>query len=160
MTQLKGKDMAAVAGAGLIGTALIRGMLAGTKRWMPETLPPMKDDPGHFMVGQAKRLLPPKLQSGISAEAEKPIALALGLGYGMTLATAYAASKPMEKVVLDGAALGLVTWATGYLGWLPATGLMPPIWKQKTKQVAPNILSHVVFGIATVAAFKWLRQKL
>lgn len=160
MAEFKGKDIAAGAGAGLLGSALIRGMLAGTKRWMPQTLPPMKDDPGHYMVKQAKRLLPSALQGNLSPEAEKRLALALAFGYGVTFATAYAAIRNREKLLLDGTALGLATWAAGYLGWLPATGLTPPVWKQEPKKVVPNILSHVVFGIATVAACKWLRRRL
>jgi hypothetical protein len=160
MTQFKAKDVAAGAGGGLLGTALIRGMLEGTKRWMPETLPPMKDEPGRFMVAQAKRLLPSGLQARLSRDAEKRFALALALGYGVTFATAYAATRPAEKVLRDGTALGLATWAAGYLGWLPATGLMPPVWKQEPKTVVPNVLSHLFFGIATVAACKWLRKRL
>ncbi len=160
MTQSKAKDIVAGAGAGVVGTALMQGMLAGTMRWMPRTLPPLKHDPGHFMVSQAKRILPPKLQSGISAKTEKGLGLALAFGYGLTFATTYAAARSAEKVLLDGTALGLATWAAGYLGWLPATKLMPPVWKQEAKQVVPGILSHVVFGIATVAAIKWLKQRL
>ncbi len=86
---------------------------------------------------------------------------ALAFGYGSTLATAYMAARPnARRLLLDGAALGLATWAAGYLGWLPATRLMPPVWRQETKQVLPNVISHVLFGIATVATFNWLKMRL
>ncbi len=160
MIPSKTKHLAAGAAAGLTGTALIQAMLIGTKRWLPKTLPPLKDDPAHFMVSQAKRILPSNLKSGVPPALEKAVGSALPFGYGLTFATAYAAARPGERVLLDGTALGLATWAAGYLGWLPATRLMPPVWKQETKRVLPNLLSHVVFGIATVAALKWLKRRL
>jgi hypothetical protein len=148
-------------GAGVAGTALVQGMLAGTKRWIPETLPPMKDDPAHFMVEKARQMLPSGMREKIPGKAKKAVERGLPFGYGTAFATAYALGRKADKnTLLDGAALGLFTWAAGYLGWLPATKLMPPVWKQEAKQVLPNVLSHIVFGIATVAAVKWLKQRL
>jgi hypothetical protein len=40
------KQAAIGAVAGVAGTALIRGMMAGSQRFAPETLPPIKKDPG------------------------------------------------------------------------------------------------------------------
>jgi len=149
-------NLALGAAAGLAGTALIRGMMAGTKRWLPQTLPPVREDPGHFMVKQAERVLPSHVQDRIPERAEEIAAQALAFGYGLTFGSLYAATRPRGgNVWLEGTALGVATWAAGYLGWLPAAGLTPPVWKHEAKQVAPNILSHVVFGVATVAAFKW-----
>jgi len=54
----------------------------------------------------------------------------------------------------------VVTWATGYLGWLPATGLMPPVTKQQRPQVMMPILHHIVFGIAAVGGLHGLRLAL
>jgi hypothetical protein len=62
-------------------------------------------------------------------------------------------------MLLEGGLLGLVTWGAGYLGWLPATGLMPPITKQEPQQIVGPILSHIVFGIITVGLYRLLHQR-
>ena len=59
-----------------------------------------------------------------------------------------------------GAVLGLVTWAVGYLGWLPATGLMPPVTQQEPARVAGPVATHLGYGIATAAAYQWLRRRV
>ena len=54
----------------------------------------------------------------------------------------------------------LGTWAAGYLGWMPALGLMPPLTKQDAAEVTGPIVQHVLFGIVTVAIYQWLRQRM
>jgi hypothetical protein len=53
-----------------------------------------------------------------------------------------------------------LTWAAGYLGWLPGAKLMPPIWKQKAHQAALPIAEHALFGLTTVAGHRWLKTKI
>src|SRR5438105_12119416 len=142
MNKDTGKRLALGAAAGAAGTTLIRGMMMATQRFAPETLPPMKEEPGHFMVQQAKRALPQDMREKVPAKVEKTAATLLAFGYGMTFGLLFAAARPRaEAVLLEGVALGGVTWAAGALGWLPATKLAPPVWKQKPKQVVPNLLS-------------------
>ncbi len=62
--------------------------------------------------------------------------------------------------LVAGTVLGLATWAVGYLGWLPATGLMPPVTRQEPARVAGPIATHVGYGIATAATHQWLRRRL
>ena len=156
-----GKTVALGAAAGAAGTALLRGMIMGTQRFAPQMLPPIKKDPGEFMIKQAKNVLPRKIRRKIPEPVEITAATALAFGYGMTFGSGYGALRPRGgNILLEGAALVTVTWAAGYLGWLPATKLSPPVWKHRPKQTISNILSHVVFGIATVALFKWAREKL
>jgi uncharacterized membrane protein YagU involved in acid resistance len=54
------------------------------------------------------------------------------------------------RVLAAGAALGVVVWGIGALGWLPATGLTPPIHRQKAAATVSNLLGHIAYG--TVAA--------
>ena len=58
------------------------------------------------------------------------------------------------SILVDGPLLGLGVWAAGYLGWLPATDLMPPITEHEPKQIAVPIVEHALFGIAVVAAYE------
>ena len=41
---------------------------------------------------------------------------------------------------------------------LPALGLMPPVQRQETEQIAGPIVQHVIFGVATVATYQWLHD--
>jgi hypothetical protein len=148
------------AAAGLAGTLLIQGMLAASQKWAPQTLPPIKKDPGEFMVEEAEQRFPDKLREKIPPSLEKAAAKSLALGYGTTFGLLYATSRPeVKNMLLEGGLLGLVTWGAGYLGWLPATGLMPPITKQEPQQIVGPILSHIVFGIITVGLYRLLHQR-
>ena len=148
------------AAAGLAGTFLIQGLLAASQKWAPHTLPPIKQDPGEFMVRQIEERLPEKVREKIPERLEKTAAKSLALGYGTMFGALYATSRPeVKNLLLEGSALGLATWGAGYLGWLPATGLMPPVAKQEPRQIAGPILSHVLFGIVTVGLYRLLQQR-
>jgi len=156
-----GKNLALGAAAGFAGTALMQGMMIATRKYTPQFLPPMRDNPDHFIIKQAERLLPEETQKKIPEQMETAAQYALAFGYGMTLTSIYAGARGERgNLWLDGTALGLGTWAIGYLGWLPATKLTPPVWKQKPKQVLPGILSHVLFGIAAIGLFRLAQKKL
>jgi hypothetical protein len=146
--------------AAAAGTALLRGMMAMTQRVAPETLPPTKEDPGHFMARQIERSLPPKVRHRLPGRTRSILAMALAFGYGITWGSLYAALRPRGgKVLQEGTTLGAAVWAAGSLGWLPGTHLAPPVWKQAPKQVLSNFFSHVIFGVTTVALFKWAAKK-
>ena len=46
------------AAAGLAGTFVLQGLLAGSGQWAPDTLPPIRRDPAEFMVEQAESAVP------------------------------------------------------------------------------------------------------
>jgi hypothetical protein len=160
-----GQRLAAGAGAGIAGTMVILGLHTAADKLAPETNEPTKDDPGNFMTWQAERLLPDHARHRVPERLESLSATGLHLAYGTTFGVLYGLLRPRAaaspgQVVIEGSLLGLACWAVGYLGWLPATGLMPPVTKQKPAQVAGPIIQHIAYGIAAVAAFDWLRKKL
>jgi hypothetical protein len=156
----KGKSILFGTAAGLAGTALIQGMMKASERFAPETLPPMKEDPGKFIVKKAEKLLPESAREKISNKAESIASTVLSFAYGTTAALLYnAIPRKARRLLLDGAALGGLTWAAGYLGWLPATKLTPPVKEHQPKQIVGGVASHVVFGIATIAVFEFLREQ-
>jgi hypothetical protein len=164
MEHLANKSIAqrvgAGAAAGLAGSVVVQGLMAASQKWAPESLPPIRQDPGEFMVKKAGELLPEKVGEKIPEQLETAAAKLLGLGYGATFGALYASSRPeVQKLLLDGGALGLATWAAGYLGWLPAAGLMPPISEQEPRQIAGPIVSHILFGIATVGLYRLMHQR-
>ncbi len=146
--------------AGAAATFLLQGIRTSEQKLLPETMPPIRQDPGEFMVEQAEELLPEETSAGISSNVETAAASSLALGYGMTAGAIYSALRTADdyNLVVDGAALGLGTWAVGYLGWLPALKIMPPVHRQEPRQVVGPILQHIVFGIVTAAAYRWMRQ--
>jgi hypothetical protein len=145
--------------AGLVGTVLVQGLLAASQKWAPQSLPPIKQDPGEFMVEKAEEQLPDKVREKIPEGLEKAAAKSLAFGYGTTFGALYATSGPQTRsLLLEGSALGLGAWSVGYLGWLPATGLMPPVAKQEPGQIVGPIVSHILFGIVTVGFYRLLRR--
>lgn len=148
------------AAAGLARTMAIQALLKAHEKISPETLPPISEHPGKFMLRKAKEALPEKAQHVVE-KIESAGGNLLGLGYGVTFGVIYAAIRPKtRRTLLEGALLGLGTWAAAYLGWLPGAKLMPPVWKQKPLQVALPAVEHTLFGVATVAGYRWLRQRI
>ncbi|UFS72123.1 hypothetical protein LPW11_08010 [Geomonas sp. RF6] len=148
-----GKRLCCAAVAGVAASFLIQMMQTAGQKLAPSQMPPIRQHPGEYMVEKAQALLPEKAAGKLSAGAKERVSQLLGLGYGTTFTILYALMRRRVKrvnVPLDGTILGLVTWGAGYLGWLPATGLMPPITKQRAPQVAGAVVSHLVFGIAAV----------
>ena len=135
--------------AGTAATFVMQGMMMTSGKLLPRSKPPIKKDPGEFMVDKVP--LP---------EAVKPwAAKSLHLGYGMTSGVIYAALRPRAgNAFFDGALLGIGVWAAGYLGWLPATDLMPPITEHEPQQIAVPIVQHALFGVAVAAAYDGLMR--
>lgn len=147
------------AAAGFAGTLAMQGLRTTSERLLPDTMPPMRKDPGEFMVEQAERLLAPQTRERVPAALENAAGLGLAVCYGLTAGALYGALRPRDgSLFRDGAALGLGVWAAGYLGWMPALGLVPPITEQRPPQALGPMLRHVLFGIATVAAFRGLER--
>ena len=134
------------AGAGIAGTIAIQNAMKLQARLLPATLPPYREEPADFMIEHSPIEIPEK--------AEPLVKKAIQLGYGVTFGALYGAlRKRPRNVMLEGALLGLGAWATGYLGWLPKTGLLPAPKEQSIAQISGPIATHLVFGIATVGAY-------
>jgi hypothetical protein len=148
------------ASAGFAGTLVLQGLMTAGRRWWPETLPPLRQDPGEFMVEQAEARLPASVRARVPEVVEAGVAGAMAIGYGLAFGAAYAALRPRGgSAWLDGAALGVACWAAGYAGWLPAAGLMPPLRRQTGTQALAPAAEHVAYGMATVAAYNWLNGR-
>lgn len=148
------------AAAGLIGMIVLQGLRTSSARALPGTMPPIETEPGEFMVRNAEALLPTGVRSRVPTLVEAVAGRSLAAGYGVTAGALYGALRPRgESTVMNGTVFGLGTWAAGYLGWLPAMGLMPPIAEQDLPQVVGPVVRHILFGIATVAVFQWLQAR-
>lgn len=71
-------------------------------------------------------------------------------GYGAAAGALYgplSRSLPVPGAAL-GPAYGLAVWAGGYLGWLPALGILPPATEDSPRRSALMIAAHLVWGLA------------
>lgn len=93
---------------------------------------------------QASHKLPERL---------KPTSLhwVYGIGWGgllgLGLSVAHRKVRSLPIAVLVGSGLGAAVWAVGYAGWLPATRLTPPVYRQGGRHVLTSLLMHVGYGI-------------
>jgi hypothetical protein len=145
--------------AGFAGTFLMQGMMKSAGRLVPDAAAPLTGDAGEYMVGKTETVMPERAVAALPAPLEQAAAKSLHLGYGMTSGLLFAALRPRPRnVVVEGAALGLGVWAAGYLGWLPAAQLMPPLREQTAKQIAVPLAEHVLFGVAVAAMYEGLTR--
>ena len=112
------------------------------------------------MVEKAEAALPEARRAQVPPKGKAAAEKGLPLGYGATFGVLYGLAAGEQNPLLAGVLLGIAAWAVGYLGWLPATGLMPPVTRQEPARVAGPIATHLGFGIATASAFQWLSRRL
>jgi hypothetical protein len=152
------KRLALGAVGGFAGTLVLQALMTAGRNWVPGTVPPLRQDPGEFMVERAESVLPNRVRTHIPDAVGTAAARALAAGYGLTFGSVYATLRPRGgSALIDGAVLGVACWAAGYAGWLPALGLMPPVQRQRTPQAVAPVVEHVAYGMTTVAAYNWLR---
>ena len=80
-------------------------------------------------------------------------------GYGIANAALYgivAGSLPTPRIRY-GLPFGASVWASGYV-ILPAAKLYKPIWEYDRMTLAKDLSAHLVYGLATAAAFRGLSR--
>lgn len=84
---------------------------------------------------------------------------ALHFGYGTTVGALYpvfAESSTLNPIV-TGAAYGMAVYAAGYLGWLPATGILAFGLKHPKHRLAMIVGSHLVWGVSLAMLYAAMR---
>ncbi|HEX5471991.1 MAG TPA: hypothetical protein VFW73_08895 [Lacipirellulaceae bacterium] len=149
------------AAGGFAGTVALQALLTASQKWLPSAAPPLRQHPGEFMVKKAEASLPEAVRRRIPTAVETSMAQALGVGYGLAFGALYAAVRPKRRsFFVDGLMLGSAAWAAGYLGWLPALGVMRPVGKHYASQALAPVAEHAVYGVVTVAVCDWLQDRL
>jgi hypothetical protein len=157
---MRGWERNALAGAaaGLAGTvamtALMKPGLAGRlpDEWRPSEWVPRQIV--RWMEARARR------RGALDREAETGAAAAAHLAYGAAMGALYGLARGRWEApppALAGAAWGVLVWAAGYQGWLPALGVRPATTEHPPTQWPVPIGNHLLYGIATAAAFQRLR---
>ena len=107
--------------AGLAGTFVLQGLLAGSGWWAPKTLPPIRRDPAEFMVEQAESALPAARRAQVPPQGKAAAEKGLQLGYGATFGMLYGLAATSVYPFVVGGFLGELDWGPvwgGYLGLL------------------------------------------
>lgn len=155
--QERTERVAAGAAAGLAGSVGLLLLQLASQRWLPESMPSYREDPGDFIVRKARGQLPSGARERTPRPLEKATAQALAAGYGMTAGASYGLLRPRPgSGVAEGIGFGLATWAAGYAGWLPALQLLPRLSEQPRSAALGPAVRHVLYGLLTVAVYRRL----
>ena len=105
-----------------------------------------------LLEGVFKREISPRYARLLNNATHWGFGLAAGAAYGLLIG-----SRRRTKVWY-GLPFGAAVWASGYVV-LPQLGVYKPIWKYDLKTLAKDLSAHLVFGVATAAAFRVLARK-
>ncbi len=133
--------------AALVGTAAMTSVQNSIDRL---TGAPSSEAPR--VVGE--RLLG-ALGFAVPAQRRPTLNVATHLAYGTAWGVPYGFLARRRPGPASGLALGLGVWAVS-LAELPALGLAPPPWKQPAAALVPDLGFHLVYGLASSAAFEAL----
>lgn len=126
---------AVVAGAvgGLIATGPMSAVLGlgGLLHLLPEQPP--------------RRILEHLLPAGAPAPS-RPLAVLAHIGYGAAAGSAFALLPRRARRPAGGLLFGLLLWAAGYEGWVPAIGALPPAHRDRRDRVLTMIAAHAMYG--------------
>jgi hypothetical protein len=147
---------------------LLQGALAGILATVPMTL---FMGAAHYLLPKRQRYpLPPRLITLQAADKvglketvkEEPIfTLATGAAHfaygadGGILYSILSRRIPLNTIT-KGFLFGIGFWALGYLGWIPAAGLLRPATEHPTQRALLMLLSNALYGIFTALFFKTL----
>jgi len=155
------ESVASGAASSIAGTLALHLTHEAALRYARQSLPPMYEEPGHYVVRRTEDLLSDAAKSRITDKHRDRAATALSFSYGAVWPALYLALRGRHaRVLVDGTALGVAVWGIGYLGWLPHLRLSPPVSEQTPLQIASNVAEHALYGVLTVAAWRGLRALL
>jgi uncharacterized membrane protein YagU involved in acid resistance len=137
--------------AGLIATVPMTVAMVVLQRLLPKRLryplPPEQ---------VTLRMIADKGAIGHLGDPERTIATGiLHFGIGTLGGASYSVAAKLIPVpsLARGIGFGLLVWLTGYMGWLPALGILRPATKHPAQRNALMIAAHVVWGSVTALLF-------
>lgn len=77
------------------------------------------------------------------------LAVAAHVGYGASAGSVFGVLRPRSRrraLVAEGMGYGLVLWAAGYEGWLPALDILPPAHRDRRGRALTMFAGHIVYG--------------
>jgi uncharacterized membrane protein YagU involved in acid resistance len=88
------------------------------------------------------------LREQLSEEEHVDLSLLSHFSYGAAAGAVYGvlARKYHFSALSGGITFGLGLWATSYLGWIPAAGILRPATQHPPRRTALMVAAHVVWG--------------
>jgi uncharacterized membrane protein YagU involved in acid resistance len=136
---------------------VLRGAAAGLAATVPMTA--FMEWARQHLPSEDRRPLPPQevtegvmeaagVRDDLNAPQRAGLSMAAHFGFGTGAGSVFGALAPHLPVprVAAGIAYGLGVWASSYLGWLPAVGLVPPATREHPNRHALLIGAHLVWG--------------
>jgi uncharacterized membrane protein YagU involved in acid resistance len=146
------------AAAGLVGTVVMTGMMKpGAARLLPRSMQPREFLP-QKVIQWAEAVA--GVSEQVSEREETALIWPAHLGYGTAMGAFYGMLRPRFDTLpapLAGAAYGLVVWALGYQGWMPALGVQPATTEKPPEKWPVPIGSHLVYGVALAITYQKFR---
>jgi hypothetical protein len=137
---------------GLAGTAFMQGMMKLEPK-MPEPLrgPELKGNPAEVVVSTAEKGIGTRIPEEARDKTLGALNWAYGAGWGagLGLVSPLVGVRSFGKAAFAGAVMGTACWAVGYIGWLPAAGLVDPLPKQGVTRASSSFASHAIYGAIT-----------
>jgi uncharacterized membrane protein YagU involved in acid resistance len=143
----------------LIRSPMIAGAVAGAVATAPMTIA-MEAMHERLPAPERYPLPPAEIVEQVSGEPVGPDAMGQGQGAAASLALHFAvgaaggaiygplAARFQPDPIVGGMAFGLAVWTTGYLGILPAFGILRPATEHPPRRNALMIAAHLVWGSA------------
>jgi uncharacterized membrane protein YagU involved in acid resistance len=137
-------------GAGVIGgaagAALMWPLFEGAKRTgILEEAPPLR------VVDEVAGAAAQATESGGPVARDDRTAAAVGshVLYGVVAGAFYGLIQDELRLpAVVGPLYGLALWAVGYVGWLPAAGVLPQPWRQRAGDALTPVAAHLAYGVA------------
>jgi hypothetical protein len=133
---------------GLIGTLAVQQLVKWSGKLPQRFQPRYRRDPAEHLLAKAEAIAGREF-AGRTRERVKPL---LSFTYGtvgpllLGLAAGRVGRGRFGRVVGAGAIMGVLVWAAGYLGWLPASGIAEPIHRQPIGASAQTFAGHALYG--------------
>jgi len=95
------------------------------------------------------------LYQSLGKGATNYITWAAHLMYGATFGALFGVLKGRTSLSTFPAAplFGMMTYAVGFLGWLPLLGIVPPLWRQRQPAGVMRLMGHLMYGAVTGAVY-------
>lgn len=140
------RALAAGTAGGTVGAALMLPLFAGaTRAGVLTEAPPLR------IVDEAAAAAAEATEGGGPIAAGQRVGVAVGshLLYGAGAGACYGLLQDELELppLAAGSVFGLALWAVGYLGWIPAAGVLPRPWRQQVGDAVTPLVAHVVYGL-------------
>jgi uncharacterized membrane protein YagU involved in acid resistance len=152
------RSIAAGAVGGAAGAALMVPLYEGAKR-----IGLLLESPPVRVVDRAAEQAAEATEAGGPVEPDERFAAAVGshLLYGAAAGVVYSLTQDELELptAVAAPAYGLLLWVAGYVGWMPALGILPRPWRQRTGDALVPVVAHLVFALGLGLGDAALRRR-